>query len=136
MAKGKFYNYSFGILSCFGIIFMVMGHTECKFFELDGWFPYYSFHMPLFIFISGYFFSPKDTLDVIRTGWIDWNVKRNRLESVAEHIYSTQMLAIAMKSEYGYDILIRLSKIRQKRTLIIEQQPSLKIQINFQSEHC
>lgn len=42
--------------------------------------------------------------NVIRTGWIDWNVKRNRLESVAEHIYSTQMLAIAMKSEYGYDI--------------------------------
>ena len=42
--------------------------------------------------------------NVIRTGWIDWNVKRNRLESVAEHIYSTQMLAIAMKSEYEYDI--------------------------------
>lgn len=42
--------------------------------------------------------------NVIRTGWIAWNVKRNRLESVAEHIYSTQMLAIAMKSEYGYDI--------------------------------
>ena len=42
--------------------------------------------------------------NVIRTGWIVWNVKRYRLESVAEHIYSTQMLAIAMKSEYGYDI--------------------------------
>ena len=42
--------------------------------------------------------------NTIRTGWIDWNVKRNRLESVAEHIYSTQMLAIAMKSEYSYDI--------------------------------
>lgn len=42
--------------------------------------------------------------NIIRTGWIDWNVKRDRLESVAEHIYSTQMLAIAMKSEYGYDI--------------------------------
>lgn len=42
--------------------------------------------------------------NTIRTGWIDWNVKRDRLESVAEHIYSTQMLAIAMKSEYGYDI--------------------------------
>lgn len=42
--------------------------------------------------------------NVIRTGWIDWNVQRNRLESVAEHIYSTQMLALAMKSEYEYDI--------------------------------
>ena len=25
--------------------------------------------------------------DVIRTGWKDWNVKRDRVESVAEHIY-------------------------------------------------
>ena len=42
--------------------------------------------------------------DVIRTGWKDWNVKKERLESVAEHIYGTQMLALAMKSEYNYDI--------------------------------
>ena len=45
--------------------------------------------------------------DVIRTGWKDWNVKRERIESVAEHIYSVQMLAIAMKSEYEYDIDIQ-----------------------------
>ena len=42
--------------------------------------------------------------NVIRTGWKDWNVKKERLESVAEHIYGTQMLALAMKSEYNYDI--------------------------------
>ena len=42
--------------------------------------------------------------DIIRTGWKDWNVKKERLESVAEHIYGTQMLALAMKSEYNYDI--------------------------------
>lgn len=41
---------------------------------------------------------------LIRTGWKVWNVSSNRLESVAEHIYGTQMLAIAMKSEYNYDI--------------------------------
>lgn len=41
---------------------------------------------------------------VIRTGWIDWNVKKDRIESVAEHIFGVQMLAIAMKSEYQYDI--------------------------------
>ena len=45
--------------------------------------------------------------NVIRTGWIDWNVKRERLESVAEHIYGVQMLAIAMRSEYQYDIDIQ-----------------------------
>ena len=42
--------------------------------------------------------------NTIRTGWKDWNVNKDRLESVAEHVYSVQMLAIAMKSEYNYDI--------------------------------
>ena len=41
---------------------------------------------------------------VIRTGWKDWHVNKERIESVAEHIYGVQMLAIAMKSEYCYDI--------------------------------
>ena len=42
--------------------------------------------------------------NVIRTGWIDWKVKRERVESIAEHIFGVQMLALAMKSEYEYDI--------------------------------
>ncbi len=42
--------------------------------------------------------------NVIRTGWKTWNVQRERIESVAEHIFGVQMLAIAMKSEYQYDI--------------------------------
>lgn len=42
--------------------------------------------------------------NVIRTGWKEWHVKKERLESVAEHIFGVQMLAIAMKSEYQYNI--------------------------------
>lgn len=42
--------------------------------------------------------------NTIRTGWKDWNVQKERLESVAEHIYGTQMLALAINSEYEYDI--------------------------------
>jgi len=42
--------------------------------------------------------------DVIRSGWKVWNVKRESLESVAEHIFGVQMLAIAMKSEYQYNV--------------------------------
>ena len=42
--------------------------------------------------------------NVIRKGWKVWNVQRDRVESVAEHIFGVQMLAIAMKSEYEYDI--------------------------------
>ena len=42
--------------------------------------------------------------DVVRTGWLTWRVKRERVESIAEHIFGVQMLAIAMKSEYQYDV--------------------------------
>ena len=45
--------------------------------------------------------------NLIRTGWKDWNVQRERLESVAEHVYSTQMLALAIYKEYQYDIDIK-----------------------------
>lgn len=37
---------------------------------------------------------------VIRKGWLDWKVNDTRIESVAEHIYGTQMLALSMYSEY------------------------------------
>lgn len=42
--------------------------------------------------------------NIIRTGWKDWNVKKERVESVAEHIFGVQMLAIVMKSEYQYEV--------------------------------
>ena len=44
---------------------------------------------------------------VIRTGWLNWHVNCERVESVAEHIYGVQMLALAMYSEYKYDIDIK-----------------------------
>lgn len=45
--------------------------------------------------------------DVIRTGWKNWSVQRDRIESVAEHVYGVQMLALAMYSEFDYDIDIQ-----------------------------
>lgn len=57
--------------------------------------------------IIGFYTVCNRLKDVIRTGWKTWNVQRDRLESVAEHVYSTQMLAIAMYSEFQYDINIK-----------------------------
>ena len=34
--------------------------------------------------------------NIVRTGWLDWGVDRKRVESIAEHVYGTQMLAISM----------------------------------------
>ena len=42
--------------------------------------------------------------DIIRTGWDKehWNVLKERLESVAEHTYSTMILAVGMHSVFDY----------------------------------
>lgn len=40
----------------------------------------------------------------IRSGWKVWNIERDRVESVAEHIYGTCILAIAIDSEFDLDI--------------------------------
>lgn len=48
-------NIEMDILKGLGIILVVMGHYYLPFV----WFTPYSFHMPLFIFASGYFYNPK-----------------------------------------------------------------------------
>ena len=51
------------ILSAFAMFFVILGHIKFGYVEfneagtLAGWFPYYSFHLPIFLFISGYFFK-------------------------------------------------------------------------------
>ena len=42
--------------------------------------------------------------DKIRQGWKIWNINRERIESVAEHIYGTCILAISIDSEFKLDI--------------------------------
>ena len=56
---GTHENIVFRILSAIGIVCVVMGHLGCKLLGVDSWLPYYSFHMPLFSFISGYFYNEK-----------------------------------------------------------------------------
>lgn len=47
--------------------------------------------------------------DKIRSGVALWHISKDRLESVAEHIYGTCMLAIALDSEYNFNIDIKKS---------------------------
>ena len=60
-------SYRMRILSVLAISFVVLGHmnfyargtlevTLTEPMTFSGWFPYYSLHLPLFLFISGYFF--------------------------------------------------------------------------------
>lgn len=50
--------------------------------------------------------------DIVRTGWIELGVERDRVESVAEHVYGTLVLAIAIDSEYKLDLdLLKVFKM-------------------------
>ena len=44
--------------------------------------------------------------DKIRSGWLTWHVSKERLESIAEHIYGVSILAIAIDSEEDLGINI------------------------------
>lgn len=61
MLPEKKINVDFALLECIGIIAVVAGHTLNSGVELfTDWFPYGSYHMPLFVFISGYFFNESE----------------------------------------------------------------------------
>lgn len=50
-------NRQFRILSALGIIFVAAGHLGYDVFTIGGLFPYYSFHVFIFLFVSGYFYK-------------------------------------------------------------------------------
>ena len=52
-------NQEFRILSAIGIILVVAGHLGYNLFEIGDLFPYYSFHVFIFVFVSGYFYKPE-----------------------------------------------------------------------------
>lgn len=54
------YNAAFGILSALAIIMVVAGHLGYGILSVGELFPYYSFHVPLFMFISGYFYREEE----------------------------------------------------------------------------
>jgi len=45
--------------------------------------------------------------DTIRKGPLVWNIKRERVESVAEHIYGVQMLALSIYYQFQYKLDIK-----------------------------
>ena len=50
-------NREFRILSAVGIVLVVAGHLGYNLFDIGELFPYYSFHVFIFLFVSGYFYK-------------------------------------------------------------------------------
>ena len=59
MTEERTENKTFRCLSAIAIFMIVNGHLGANVFTLKGLFPYYSFHVALFVFISGYFCREK-----------------------------------------------------------------------------
>lgn len=58
-------NRQFRILSALGIIFVVAGHLGYGLFDVGGLFPCYSFHVFIFLFVSGYFYREDAESDIL-----------------------------------------------------------------------
>lgn len=58
-------NREMRILSAVGIILVAAGHLGYNLFDIGGLFPYYSFHVFLFLFVSGYFYKPESEERII-----------------------------------------------------------------------
>lgn len=52
-------NMTFTCLSALGILFVVVSHIDLTLFTIGNLFPYYSFQVGIFYFISGYFYKPE-----------------------------------------------------------------------------
>ena len=53
-------NKTFTVLSCIGIILVMLGHLDFDVLTFGGLFPYYSYHVLIFVFIAGYFYKPEE----------------------------------------------------------------------------
>ena len=56
--------------------------------------------------IMSFYLLATQLKDKIRSGWDEshWNVSKERIESVAEHVYGTCILALAINSEFDSDL--------------------------------
>lgn len=72
-------NKAFMILSALGILFVVDEHLGRPISFLSQIFPYDSFFMPMFVFISGYFFQPKHCASVAKSIRFAWSKCRKLL---------------------------------------------------------
>ncbi|MBR6389851.1 MAG: acyltransferase family protein [Lachnospiraceae bacterium] len=59
-------NRTMGILTGIAIILVVLGHLDMNELSVFGLFPYYSFHVCIFLFVSGYFYKPESETGVFK----------------------------------------------------------------------
>lgn len=51
-----------------------------------------------------FYYKATQLKDILRQGAVQWNVKKDRLESIAEHVYGCLILAISLHSELNLEL--------------------------------
>lgn len=84
------------ILMAIGIILVVAGHLGFNAFDVGGLFPYYSFHVFIFLFVAGYFYRTEEKEHIFRylgrkcrtllLPYLVWNVVYGILASVLRRV--------------------------------------------------
>lgn len=69
MENNKERNGTFMVLSCIAILLVVLGHLNFGVLEFGGIFPYYSYHVLIFVFIAGYFYKTEDEAQILQYIW-------------------------------------------------------------------
>jgi len=59
----------FTILSAVAMILVMLGHLDYDILTFWGLFPYYSYHVMIFVFVSGYFYKPENEENVGKYIW-------------------------------------------------------------------
>jgi len=59
----------FTILSAIAMILVMLGHLDYDVLTFVGIFPYYSYHVMIFVFVSGYFYKPESEENIGKFIW-------------------------------------------------------------------
>lgn len=59
-------NGTLRIFTGIGIILIVAGHLQAPILDLGGIFPYYSFHVFIFLFVTGYFYNVQNENNILK----------------------------------------------------------------------
>ena len=97
----KNFNREFNLLKAIGIITMVAGHTKYDVF--GKFFASYSFHMPLFLFVAGYFFKEPEIKSFVR--FITKKIKTLLLPFIFYNIFYSLLaffIFVNFKKLYGH----------------------------------
>ena len=93
-------DYRFKLLYAIGIIFVVSNHCNLPVSFLTEWFPYYSFHLGLFVFASGYFYKTENDTNIFK-----YILKKLRTLLIPLYLYNLfYALFVYCTHQFGFNI--------------------------------